>query len=98
MRSSASVMALLFAQISHEQTSTANSGKKSSSPTSSKGSSTFRRLNGGQDAYVKTAGDDRVLLHDISWPLRIDGDSDSGKDSSAIVLPAGGIVVKNDVE
>ena len=68
------VMAPLFGQFFREHVGTAKSGgsnKKSHSNKGSKSSSIFRRFTGGHshDSYVKQDGDDKIPLHNISWPL-----------------------------
>lgn len=70
------VMAPLFGQIFREHVGTAKSGgsnKKSHSSKGSKSSSFFRRFTGGHshDSYVNKDGDDKIPLHNISWPLDI---------------------------
>lgn len=72
-------MAPLFGQFFRESVGIAKSGgsnKKSHSSKgskSSKSSSVFRRFTGGHshDSYVKQDGDDKIPLHNISWPLEI---------------------------
>ncbi|KAF6219382.1 hypothetical protein HO133_005208 [Letharia lupina] len=68
------VMAPLFGQFFREHVGAAESGgstQKSHSSNGSKGSSIVHKFTGrhNHNSYIKQDGDDKIPLHNISWPL-----------------------------